>query len=698
MSTRRPPADSARKRRAARPLPVVDHIALRPAVEREPDGVLRARSTARVLFVGVGLLVGYAALFGKAGALMLLPDARLESQASGQFEAAIEVRGRRGEVRDRNGAILATTVDLRELHVDPGELSVDGRRRMAAVMAEPTGADLAELESRMLAPGKRDVRLARGLTPDEISHLRGLVAGDRELERSLFSRRDRRRFYPGRSDAASLLGVVGNNGIGMAGLERSLDSHLQGQVLKYVQWHDRKGRSVTMDERDADPGADVILTIDRRIQRVTEQALSEAMVSTGATSAYAVVTEVHTGEILAMVTVPGINPNDQAELDIHLLKNRAAMDAIEPGSVFKPFVAAAALDTGMITPTTVLDCEGGAWMVGTKLIKDEHGFHEGTLREVIKYSSNVCAAKLALELGPEKALGYLSAFGFGRASGLGLPGETRGLLRTPEGIRRIELATTAYGYGASANAVQLASAMATLGNGGVRMKPRLVKEIRDPRGDLIARFAPEAEARVVQEEHARTIVEMMVAVTQKGGTGTKAAVPGYLVAGKTGTAKKLEGGSYSGTARMGSFVGLIPADDPLLAIAVIVDSPTIGPRFGGWTAGPAFKQIAQNSMRILGVPPDPVLLAEATPSRPSAEKAVAPTEPAPPLAPAELTWQADGSLRLPDLSGLSMRDALVTLQGAGLAVRVSGSGRVAEQLPSPGATLRPGAEVEVLLR
>lgn len=698
MSPRRPDTDPARKRRASRPLPVVDHIELRPAIEREPDGVLRARSTARVLIVGVLILMGYGALFAKAGALMLLPDERLESQASGQFEAAIEVRGRRGEVRDRHGAILATTVDLRELHVDPGELTVDGRVRMAQIMAGPTGADPAELEARLLVPGKRDVRLARGLTPDEVAALRARVHEDPELERSLFVRRDRRRFYPGRADAASLLGVVGNNGIGMAGLERALDAHLQGEVIKYVQWQDRKGRSVTMAEREAQPGADVILTIDRRIQRVTEQALTDALISTGATSAYAVVTDVQTGEILAMVTVPGLNPNDQVDLDINLLKNRAAMDAIEPGSVFKPFVAAAALDTGMITPETVLDCEGGAWKVGTKIIKDEHGFHEGTLRDVIKFSSNVCAAKLALELGPEKALGYLSAFGFGRVTGLDLPGETRGLLRRPEGIRRIELATTAYGYGASANAVQLASAMATLGNGGVRMEPRLVKEIRDPHGDLVARFEPEVERRVVAEEHARTIVDMMVAVTQKGGTGTKAAVPGYLVAGKTGTAKKLEGGSYSGTARMGSFVGLIPADAPRLAIAVVVDSPTIGPRFGGWTAGPAFKVIAQASMRILGVRPDPVLLAEATPQKATPTPAAESVDVEIPQVPAELTWQADGSMRLPDLSGLSMRDALLSLQGAGLAVRVTGSGRVAEQTPAAGASLRPGASVEVLLR
>lgn len=693
------------ERVSALPGLIADVVNLRPHVKRVPDGMVRAGSTARVAFVGAMILVGYGVLLTKASALMLLPDDKLENQAAGQFEEAVVERGRRGDIRDRNGRLLATTVELQALHVDPSLLSGDGRRRLAQALAEALGTEPVELQARLDRPGRRDVRLARSLTPDEIAALRALVADDREVRSSLFVREDSRRFYPGRDDAAALLGVVGNNGVGLAGLERTLDDELAGETVKYVQWRDRKGRRITMDRPMAEPGHDVILTIDRRIQRVTEAALEKARVDTGAAAAHAVVIDVETGDILAMATVPGLNPNDQANLDIGLLKNKAALDAIEPGSVFKPFVAAAALEHGIMTTTSTIDCERGAWTVGRKTIRDEHPMGVGTLAEVIKYSSNICAAKLALELGPERTLKVLSDFGFGRSTGLGIPGETRGLLRTAEGIRRIELATTAYGYGASASGVHLAAAAAALGNGGLRMQPRLVKEIRDRHGDLVVRTEPEEDRRVVSEETADAVVEMMVAVTQPGGTGTKAAVPGYHVAGKTGTAKKLDGGTYSATERIGSWVGIIPADDPVLAIAVMVDSPTIGPRFGGWTAGPAFREIAGDAMRILGVEPDPVLLAEAEakarakaglpPVREPEDESLA--ELTPVVGP-ELRWTDAGALVTPDLSGLSLRDALVTLQGAGLAVQVAGSGRVVEQQPVAGTPLSPGGRVEVVLR
>ncbi|NOY27740.1 MAG: transpeptidase family protein [Oligoflexia bacterium] len=418
--------------------------------------------------------------------------------------------------------------------------------------------------------------------------------------------------------------------------------------------------------------------------------------------------DVPTGEILAMASVPGLDPNDQAHLDMARLKNRAAMDAIEPGSVFKPFIAAAALDTGTITATTPLYCEMGAWRLGHKTIHDEHRLGDATLGDVIKFSSNICAAKLALALGAENALGYLSDFGFGRSTGLGLPGETRGMLRKVKGIRRIELATTGYGYGTSVSAVQLAAAVATLGNGGVRMEPRLIKAVTNGRGDLIERFPPKVDRRVVSEKNARQVVDMMVAVTEKHGTGTRAAVCGYKVAGKTGTSKKLVNGAYSPTERMGSWIGLIPADAPKLAIVVVVDNPTLVPRYGGWTAGPAFKEIAGKSMRLLGVPPDPSLFGlkpqcdgdmlakgsqDAAATKPLDSLKAEPARP-----PVELRWNDDGSLRTPDLAGLSMRDALVALEGAGLGLRVSGSGRVKSQNPMPGASLAPGDAVAVVLR
>ena len=451
-----------------------------PSVPREADGLVRARATARVVFLGTMTTLGFGLLLMKAATLMLLPDDRLEHQASGQFEAAVEEHGRRGDILDRNGEVLATTVDLRELHADPYQLTDDGAWRLARTLGPALKQDPDSLAGRLLDHHRRDVRLAKGLTPLDLTALEDQVHGDAELEASLFSRRDRRRFYPGRNDAAALLGVVGHNGLGLAGVERTMDSQLRGQTLKYVQFQDRKGRNINVEEHDAAPGKDVVLTIDRRLQRVTEMGLNKALVNTGATNAFGVVIDVRTGEILALANTPGINPNDHADLDVNRLKDHAAMDAFEPGSVFKPFVAAAALQDGVITLTTPMYCELGAWTFGHKTIRDEHSLGDATIADVIKHSSNICAAKLALTLGPQRTLAGLSAFGFGRRTGLDLPGETRGLLRDPDTIKPIELATTGYGYGASVSAVQLAAGVATLGNGGVRMAPHLVREYPGP--------------------------------------------------------------------------------------------------------------------------------------------------------------------------------------------------------------------------
>jgi cell division protein FtsI (penicillin-binding protein 3) len=498
-------------------------------------------------------------------------------------------------------------------------------------------------------------------------------------------------------DAAPLLGLVGHNGGGRAGLERTLDSTLRGETYKYVLWRDRKGRRITPERIHADEGQSVVLTIDRRIQDITERAMEGAMERTGSESAYAVVMEVGTGEILAMVSLPSQNPNDGASISMDLFKNHAAMDAIEPGSVFKPFVAAAAVDEGLLNPSSMVDCEGGAWRVGNKTIHDDHPHSVITLTEVIKYSSNIGSAKLAFLLGPKRTLDYLKDFGFSRTTGLNLPGETRGVMRSAGRIKPIELATTAYGHGVTATAVQLAGAVAALGNDGVRMQPRLVRAIENRHSEVIEAFPPTKDRRVVSVETARQTVRMMETVTETGGTGTRAQIDGYRVAGKTGTAWKHIDGAYSSTARIGSFVGIVPAEAPRLAIAVVVDTPTIGSSYGGIVAGPAFAEIGEGALRILGIQPNPALI-ENEPSKPpsstqdEADRLVAIT-----LSP-ELTWTSNGLLRVPDLTGLSLRDALTTVQGAGLALSVQGSGRVLQQTPVPGTPLHTGARLELRLQ
>lgn len=490
---------------------------------------------------------------------------------------------------------------------------------------------------------------------------------------------------------------MGRNGAGLAGLEQTLDRYLRGETYRYVQWRDRKGRQITPKVPTAQPGHTVVLTLDRRIQRVVEQAMDNGWATMKPAAMHAVVMDVETGEILALANRPTQSPNDTTQIDLALFKNRAAMDAFEPGSVFKPFVAAAALEEGLVTPESKVDCEGGSWVVSTKVIRDDHPHGVVTLSEVIKYSSNIGSAKLAFQLGAKRTIDYLQGFGFNKLTGLNLPGETRGAMRTADNIKPIELATTAYGHGVSANSLQLASAMGTLGNGGVRMKPMLVKEIRDAHGEVVRRFDPEQDQRVISEKSARQTVDMMVGVTETGGTGTRARVDGYLVAGKTGTAWKHINGGYSSTDRIGSFVGLLPADRPEVAVVVVVDSPSEGSRYGGLTAAPVFSEIGEGVMRIMGVPPDPALLEPEKPVTAVAEAEPKPV-PVPHVAADELVWTSEGALRTPDLSGLSLRSALATLQGAGLRISVRGSGLVASQNPPAGSHVAPGDDIEVVLQ
>lgn len=704
--SRRPNSRSSRRQKH---LTVAGHSVLpKGSDDGETDGVVRTRSAVRVAWLGAMMGFGFLALTARASALMLLPDAQLEAKARVQFEESIEVRGRRGDIFDRNGALLATTVELYEFHADPKRIWSEPEEdkpfledpvaalaeALAPILEQPADA----IAERLARVDRRDVRLAEDLTPERANLARAAVSAlaqkDRRFRGASWLKSTPSRFYPGREEASVLLGLVGHNGVGRAGLERGLDRALQGETFKYVQWRDRKGRKVTPERMHADAGHSIALTLDRRIQHVAEEAVERARIDFGALYAYAVVVDIPTGEILAIANRPAQNSNDTSDIRMDSFTNHAAEDAIEPGSVFKPFVAAAALEEAVVTPNTVIDCEGGAWRVGRAIIHDDHPKGDLTVTGVIKHSSNIGAAKLAFKLGPERTLDYLRDFGFNRMSGLELTGETGGAMRKAHSIKPIELATTAYGHGVTANALQLASAVATLGNGGVRMQPRLVKEVRDRHGTVLERYAPEIDRRVVSEKTARQVIEMMVTVTEEGGTGTRARVEGYRVGGKTGTAWKHINGTYSSTARIGSFVGLIPADEPRLAIAVVVDTPTVGHAYGGLVASPAFAEIAGESLRILGIQPNPALLESAGSASVTTEE---PMVLAPSIPVRDVTWTADGRLRLPPLTGLSLRDALGTLEGTGLSINTSGSGRVSNQVPPAGTPLLPGDTVQVIL-
>ena len=653
------------------------------------------------------------AFFGLAGAMLVLtlraawvmgvPDERLEARGREQFRFAVEMRGRRGAIVDRNGRVLASTVNLPSLYANPAKIPPGEVEARVARIASLTGKSEEWVRGRFgLHGGRRlqEVKLGDSLDPSAAKAVIGELARDQ-----MWLVEEPVRVYPGRDLAGPLLGFTDVFDDGAAGLERVLNKELTGDTVRVLQEKDRKGRVIDggVDAgQTINAGHSVRVTLDASIQYAAERALDEAMAVSQPESAMAVVIDVHTGEILAMASRPGGNANDgESKADQANFKNHPAMDQVEPGSVFKPFVAAAALEEGLVEPTTMMDCELGHWTVGTKVIKDDHPKGVISVTEVIKYSSNIGAAKLGFMLGAEKTLKYLKDFGFGRSTGLGLPGEVSGAMRTAANIKPIELATTSFGQGVTASPVQLAAGVAAIANGGVRMSPRLVDAVLDRHGEVEVPRESRIDRRVISEETARTISRMMETVTEEGGTGTRARVPGYRVAGKTGTAQKVENGGYSAEKRVSSFVGFVPADRPEVAIAVVVDSPTVGSKYGGIVSAPAFSSIASFTMRYRGIKPDPegfvappapgLTLHEDEPLAAAPKPVVkAPFVSALPAGPIEVPADATGRWVVPDLTGRSLRAALAALEPAGLALSVDGSGRVASQEPVAGTALSPG--------
>ncbi len=658
---------------------------------QEDPGTVRARARDRSLLVSALVFMAYGVLVLRAIPLMLLPDARLQEKAAVQFQKAVEVETPRGDILSRDGGLLATSVEMPSLFADPSRLPPGGVDALASDLADLLGVDRDVLARRLAQRKRRSVVIAHRVSPDLIGRAMALDPGG-----VLYKEENWVRYYPSRSLAAQVLGAVGWNNAGIAGVERSLNDTLRGTTYKVVRDQDRRGRALTpgFSLRDRAPAGDtVVLTIDRYIQQVAEEALDQIVERSKPLTATAVVMDVQTGEILALANRPTINLNKPSR-DTSLLQNYAVSYAYEPGSVMKPFVVASAIDRGLTAPGRKMDCEGGRWKVGRSIINDDHPHDVITVSEVIKYSSNICSAKLGFALGAENLMAGLRRFGFASRTGVSLFGEAPGGLRRADTIKPIELATTTFGQGMTANVIQLTAAVAALGNGGARMQPYLVSEIRDRRGNVKRSTRPQRVEQAVSPETAEAMLAMMETVLGPDGTGKRARIPGYTAAGKTGTAQKVVDGRYSPSARVATFMGVAPAVNPRVAIVVLTDTPTEGSRYGGTVSGPAFSYIGERVLRYLGVPEDRALDEDEEPPVVEEEVAAAP----PPELPPALLWVDGEELMLPSLEGLSMRDALVTLDGAGLRLAFAGSGVVVSQSPAPGERVRPGDRVEVTLQ
>ncbi|MEZ4241870.1 MAG: penicillin-binding protein [Myxococcota bacterium] len=654
-----------------------------PRIEPTIESVEQVRRRARHRIRAVGAVLG--ALLCVVGArgvmLCVYPESQTLTVAAGQRWDQVTIRPRRGEIVDRDGHRLAVSVATPNVVVDPSLVQASDVEALAARVAEVTGEPAEAIADAMRKPGRYQ-RLAVRVRP---SVARAVEAIDHP---ALWVEREQRRYYPEGAVASQVLGFVDASSTGRQGLEASLDSWLRGESVIVQRRRDRHGLDV--DDPTSTPvnrGMDVHLTLDRSIQRIAERALAGVVDRSAPVSATAVVVDVRTGDLLALANVPTYDPNHLGD-DPAPRRNHAVQDAIEPGSVVKPLTVAAAMEAGVVRSTSLVDCEGGGYVIGRARIRDDHPHGVISVREILKYSSNIGAAKLALSTGAEPFLATMQRFGIGQRSGVHLPGERTGVLRGPTDIKPIELATTAFGQGVTMTPLQLTYAIAALGNDGVRMKPRLVSRVEDVHGVPEFVQPPTPAEQVVSAEVAHAVVDMMQAVTEPGGTAPRARIPGYRVAGKTGTAQKVENGRY-GSGRIGSFVGLVPADAPRLAIVVSVDDPSKGSRYGGVVAAPAFAEIGAASLRHLGVPPDPALLDEVP--------AVAPRLAA--AAPEPLVVPYDGDAwTLPDLRGRSLREVVASLGPTGVTLTHSGVGNVVSQIPSAGAVARAGTEVTVVLQ
>ncbi len=550
----------------------------------------------RIVIVGSFLGVCFALMIARAFQLHVVQGEQLQSKAAGQYTKAFYDISKRGTIYDANHTELALSVDVESICAYPAQIRFP--LQTAQSLARALRLDKATVLKKLRAK-KSFVWIKRHVDPAQISAVRAV-----KLDGVGFVT-ESRRFYPLTTLAAQVVGFCGTDGRGLEGLEFYYDAFLKGRENRRTVLKDALGRGFTEEPAsEGGPGYNLILNIDKNIQFIAEEALSEGVKKFWAKSGTALVMVPDTGAILAMAHVPAFNPNAFGQYQPGLWRNRAVTDTFEPGSTFKILLVAAALESGTCTPSSAFNCEEGSYRIGRRIVHDVHPYAQLSLQDILKYSSNIGAAKVGEKVGPAYLYHKLAEFGLGEKSDVDCPGETSGSLRPVKSWSQIDAGAICFGQGVSVSALQLASAVAAIANDGLLMKPYLVKRITDAQGRTIKRFQPVVLRRVISRENARVLTGMMTRVSEEGGTGVKAAMTGYMVAGKTGTAQKADPaeGGYARGKYMASFVGFVPAEDPLIAVLVVIDEPQ-EEHYGGVVAAPVFRCIASKTLRYLKVPP-----------------------------------------------------------------------------------------------
>ncbi|MEB2313289.1 MAG: penicillin-binding protein [Sorangiineae bacterium] len=668
---------------------------------------LRMALLCGVLAFGLGLIVA------SGFDLMVTDGPAWRELAERQRQRRLHVTPKRGTIYDRNGSALAVSVEVPSVSMDSVELlrgvppqqipvvARDAANRIARALS----LDPAVVERRILGM-RRFTWLKRRITAAEAEAVRALSAtkgNPARPIRGLSVEGEGKRYYPRRELAGTLMGFVAPDGEGKDGFELSMNRELKGNVEQLRGLRDRAGRLLFSDgieDERALAGHNVELSIDQGIQYVAERELAGAARTFEAAGGSVIVVKPDTGEILAMASWPSYNPNDYTESEPDQRRDRGLTDSFEPGSSLKMFTVSIGLARGAITPTQKLYCEKGMMQIDNVTIRDTHPSGWLSLPQVLALSSNICAAKIGLALGGDKLYEGLRRFGFGEETAIPLPGESTGTLR-PRGRPwvAVETAAASFGQGISVTNLQMAMGAAAIANGGKLMEPILVRKVTTATGEVVREAAPRERRRVIPATVARTVAEMMVSVTEGEGTGVNAAIDGYKIAGKTATAQKTDPatGRYSLDKYVASFVGFVPADHPVVAISVMVDEPMVD-HAGGTVAAPVFRGVAQMALKYFGLRPRgtaPVDVASLARAPDRANAAYAAIRAAEGLAPAVQTVVATGpvpagKVRVPDMTGWPIRQAVRQAIELGVRPTIQGSGLLSRQVPAPGGVLDKG--------
>ena len=653
----------------------------------------------RLLFLAFVLAFGVVAILVRAFDLQVTRNEEWLERGRGQHETQVKLRARRGDILDRSGREMAVSVNVPSVYAVPREVTEP--ERTTELLVEVLGVEPEKILGR-LKKKNEFAWIARQVTSAEADRVNQLKLPGVHITD------EPRRFYPNRTIAGALIGFAGVDGTGLEGIERDYDRHLQGKEYTFGVMRDARGRELLTGgflPEDQLAGSSVVTTIDLRIQQVAEASLARQVEEMGARAGFVVVMDPHNGDVLAMAQTPSFDPNLFKEARADEWRNQPVTDSLEPGSTIKPFLVAAALDAGKVQPETIFDGHGGAMKVGKKLVKDVHGVASMTTYDVVKFSSNVGAVQVGQRLGKELYGSYLQAYGFGEQTGIGLAGEQSGILRPASTWGMIHLATMSYGYGLSVTPLQMARAMGVFATGGRLMRPRIVKAVQNVRGQAIEQFPPREVRRVISEKAAKQIGEALWMVTQEGGTGGRAVVPGYRVGGKTGTAHKVDplAGGYSKSKMRSSFVGMVPVDQPRLVMYVLIDEPSKA-QYGGVVAAPVFRMIGEEVLPYLGVPATEPIVAKAKQGEESDVLAEAEqAEVVEQIAPRAQAWwleaQAPDAPRttMPDLRGATLGEALAQLRSVGIDPKIEGAGLVVGQRPLAGSRFEAGESVTLSL-